>query len=423
MLNRANKRFKKTLTSGATADDLRAEPGQFAHVLADGEGVHHVCSSIDGIEHETETRTSTMEPGGDADAHLLVTDRRVLGVLGSDIGEPEFSLDAWTITRAKGRESLLSATIEVATADATVRFDPDDGTEVEAVAATIERVAGAWDGLYTALAAVDEAIEEYEERVDRGVDPDSALTNVRSRLSRAHHCATKGDAVPDDVMLEEVEPVADRVDRLRVSTRLERIERLLDEAESLDAEDPSPLIEAAFIADGELADAREVHGEVGSTSISQRITDLTARVDTLCESILTDAQDLCDRATDASDPETALPLWETATERYRTMLEVGWNGKAGASAAALRFQLAWIVGNRIDALRARADALEAAGDDDEDNDGEDDGTEQYEAAIEFRKEARSIEAQCPFAIPGTDSGAIDRLEDKVARSEWQWGKA
>ena len=414
MFNRANKRFKNTLTSGATADDMRAKPGTFDPILGDGEGVHHICSSTDGFEHETDKRTTSLEPGGDADAHIVVTDRRVLGVLGSDGGEPEFDFTAAEIDRANGRDGLLSSTLEIVTPTETVRFVPDDGSDVGQVATTIDGVADAWGDLYDALAGVEAAMDDYEERVANGGDPDQALSTVRSRLSQVHHCATRDDYTPDEEMLAEIEPIEEQVDRLRVDTRMDRADGLLDDAEAAAEEDHEAAIEATTAASEELETAREVHGEVGSTSISQRLTDLTVRLDSVCESILGDARERCLAAREADDPATALSRWEAATDRYRAMLDADWGELADADA--IRYQLAWVVGNRVDALRARADALEAEGDESEDADA-------YEAAIDCRATARSIEADCPFGDVADDAAAVERLEEKIARSEWQWGAA
>lgn len=416
MFNRTNQRFKNTLTSGATADEARDESGTFDPILGDGEGVHHICSSSNGIERERNDRTTSMEPGGDFDSYVVVTDRRVLGVLGGDVVEPEFAFDAETIARSKGRDGLLSSTLEVATADQTIRIVPDDGTDVESVATTIDGVATAWQDLYDTLASVEAAIDEYEERVANGGDPDQALSTVRSRLSQAHHCATKNDYTPDEEMLAEVEPIEEQVDRLRVDTRIDVVETLLDDAESALDDEFAVSIETALTAGEELDEARSIHGEIGSTAISTRLTDLTVRLDSLCESILLDARECCSAASDADDPSTALSRWEDATERYRAILDAGWEEQAGVDADAIRYQLAWVVGNRIDALREMGDDLEAEGDDANDVDA-------FEAALDCRQKARSIEAECPFGEPTRDADALTRLDDKIARSEWQWGEA
>ena len=137
--------------------------------------------------------------------------------------------------------------------------------------------------------------------------------------------------------------------------------------------------------------------------------------------MLNEAERACHRALQAEDDAAAIAAWQEALDRYRETATAGWDGPAGASQAALRFQLAWVVGNLVDALVSRADEREAAAEAFGGNSS--DAIGRYEEACRNLERARDLAEDHPelTAVPLKDR--IGTLEVKIERAEWQWGSA
>lgn len=420
MLNSLRTLSKHSGPTDSDSDDAAAlDP-----LLRDGESIRYVLTSSKGIEQTDDGRTTKVEPDSNHDAYSIVTDHRVLFLVGTDADELSIDIDfdLSTVTMVKARDSLFSSSLVVVSEQTnSVKFTPSGGADLEEVADYIDRVGDAWADLYRALALVREAIDEFEASLTAGEDAREELTTAQSRLSNAHHHATRNEDGPVDSMLALIEPVTAELDALRVDARLDRVGDLLAEAEDRDAfaDSVAALVEARDRLDEarDALDDEAVDGDAATETIDEHAT----AVDEYAASLLADAEDRCHEALAATDAATAASTWETALERYRAALDADWGTLGGADAAALRFQRAWVVGRRIDALCAHSAALEAEGDELDDDGG--DATASYEKAKERAEAARALAEEYPVTNADRFDDRLDDLQEKIDISEWQWGDA
>jgi len=203
------------------------------------------------------------------------------------------------VAESKVRSSFLSSSLVVASEEqTTVKFTPSGGPDIEEVAEYIDRPSGCWADFHRAIAATREAIEAFETTLTAGEDAQEELTTAQSRLSNAHHHATRNEDGPVEAMLEEIlEPVEDELDQLQVEARLDRVDDLLADAETEDAFDDAVvalvearerLDEARGALDGE---AFAGEGPQSPSTSGPRRSTSTRRP------LLTDAADACHEGT------------------------------------------------------------------------------------------------------------------------------
>lgn len=422
MFNRVSKLSKKTFATDASPSTGDLDAGSIEPFLADAEVVQYVLASSEGIEHAMEDRTTTIEPGSDSFAYGVVTDRRIYFLLGEAPSEPELSVDLEEISKADLRDSLLSATLVVATGSESVRFVPADGETATEAASYISRIGAAWSNLFEALENARGALSTVESAVENDEDAKHAIQQARSRLSNAHHCATHQDDAPTELMRAEIEPIEAELERLRVDGRLDRIETLLEAGS--DARDDGDFEEAVetVVELAELVETVEqVLDDVEAPAASETLTSHEETLACLATSLMTEAENACHRGLDADDPAAVVTAWDEALERYRSAISAEWDGPADTTLDALRFQLAWVVGNLIDALAARSEARETEADELEPDD--DEAVERYEAAKADVERARALANDHPHATGDAFVDSLGRLEEKIERAEWQWGAA
>ncbi len=388
-------------------------------IAREGESLRDVLASARGIEHTTGGRTTTVEPGTGHYAYAAVTGRRVTFVVGDDPETPVASFELGDLSRVEVSEGLLRTRLVVASGEETVRFEPVEGDDeaVERVADRLDRVNDAWAATRSAVAAAREALDTFEAALDDDGDAQHALMRARTRISKAHHCARREEAAPTDRLRSAVEPLEERLTRLRTRRRVELIEGLTEEIEDARPEDVDAAYAAYVEATETAAEARRALADVDDEPpTADRLEDLCDRLDDVGMELLVEPEVHCRRAQDAEEPGETADRWEAATEAYRAALSNGWDGQAGVSAAALRFQLAWVVRNFLDALFEHAMSMEAAADD------MDDGARaRYETALERLERARAIAEEYPYAEPDRFAVAAERVDGKVEHARWQWG--
>lgn len=390
-------------------------------ILQDGESVQYVQMNSKGIETTTDGRTTTIKPDSGYQVYNVVTDHRVLFLMGGDTEsisiDVEFDMESVTLVDA--RDGLLSTTLVVGGANSTVKFTPSDGPDTSEVVDYIDRIGSSWADLYDALAGTREAIEAFKTSLQTDEDGEDSLRRARSRLSNAHYCATRHDDGPVEQMLAIIEPVETELDQIQVEARLDRVDDLLAAAEEADSFDDTvrSLIEAGDRLDQA---SQAIDDEALESDAAQElIEDRAAAIDQFAASVLSDVEDSCHRALGADDASVGAEAWETAFERYRRLLDADWDGLVGVDADALRFQLSWVVGRRVEALTALAAECEAEGDA-LDDDG-DDATERYEHAKAHVESARTLADEHPHIDADGFDDRIAELEEKIEVSEWQWG--
>ena len=405
-------------------DDGGASVEALEPILREEETVRFLLQSSKGMEHTTDGRSTTVEPTDGHKAYAIVTDFRVLFLVGSDAEEPsvDIEVDLGSVRLVQAKEGLLSSTLIVSEPDTKVEFVPSDGPPLSEVADYIERIGEAWADLEESLEATREGMDLFRDRLRDGGDAHDALTRARSRLSNAQYHATKHDDAPVEQMQGRLGAVEADLAELPVAARLDVVEDQLSAARSTDSlvEAVDALNEAADSL-AEARTARQQADEVADDASDERLTAVSDELDELAGAILDDAEADCHSALAAEDPAEAAEHWARATDQYRAMIEAGWDGPAGVGEQALRYQLAWVVGGRIDALARRAGAIEAAADDLGDDD--DEATDRYERALSVLETARDLADEHPHADADRLADRIADLEEKKEVSEWQWGDA
>jgi len=397
-----------------------ADPGEIRDLLDDGEELAHVLANSGTIEHTEDGRTTTIEAGGSASAFMLVTDERVLFVLGDQPGATEIEFSLRSIRSSHVRKGILNTKLEVNTPDESVLFDPDEG-DVEAAEEFIDRVGSAWANASAALSKARGTIEEFEAACRSGGDANERALSAQSQFSQARREATRYDEVPEQKIRAEINEVATELDRTRVSARLDRVETELDAMDEAMADDRFGDAAEAYAAAAETVEAaREAMDEVDDppADAPERFDDLEPRVEAAGERFLDEGVADCETALSAAEATEAVEAWDQARERYDAAVAAGWNGHAPVGEEAIEFQLAWVSAGLLDAISERADALESEGDDREG----DDATEYYEDAEEWYERARDVAAERPHHSAERYDHALERLEGKRLESAgWEFG--
>ena len=414
-------RVNDAILGGLGSEDADTE--HLGGLLRDEEELAHALANGGMIEHTRDGRTTTIESGGDYGAYMLVTDERVLWVLGDQPEEPELAFEMKDIKTSHVRKGLLNAKIEVQTyfsTNETVVFDPDEG-DIEATQEYLSILRSSWSDTSAALSQAREAIAAYEDACEHGADPHQHALTARSQISQARSNAIRDDRVPEQKIRAEIQTVVEELEHTRVTAWLDRaesesdaVETALDEGRYDDACDGYVLAAEAIDGAREALDDVESAPENAADWLEAVETDLRATG----ERFLDEAADRCEAALSADDATVAVDAWETAFERYTAAADAGWNGHAPVSEDAIEYQLAWVTAGLLDAMSVHATALERDGDDSED----DEAGECYEDAEEWFERARDIAAERPHHDPDAYEDAIDRVEGKRLESAgWEFG--
>ncbi len=417
MLNRVD--IANALGSGSPAA-AEVDADRLAPLLEEDETVEAAAASAEGLEHTTDDRMTTIEPGDGSHAYAVATNRRVFFLLGGEPESPELTYQLGSVTRAEMHDRLLSTTLQVRTADESVQFTPVDADRAEALASYVATVGGAWADLEETLAGAREAMEAARETIEAGGDPTGEIQRAQMHVSKAHHCATHDDAVPTELMEAEIEPVETELGFLEVISRTERVEALLEEIrEAREAREYDAVFEAA----GEAADLLEkARGDLDESDyLWGTVDDLEADLDDAVADLFEAAKSACHAGLRTGDPTEAVAAWEDALDRYRATLAADDPGAVGPDPDALRFQLAWVVGNLIDALVVAAEECERAGDDL--GEEHDDSADRYEAARDWLRRAHRLAEEHPHSSCAPLEESLERVEEKFELAQWQWGAA
>jgi len=402
-------------SNGGPPDEAATDNGPLAALLDDNESITYVVPGSGGIDHTTEVRSISFEPSGDQTAYMLVTDESVYFVLGDAPESAEVSFSHVDVTMAELKSGLLSTTVLVKTAAEAVRFKPADTDQAETAVDYISRLSSIWSDFVDALAEARDTVDEIEHRLESGTETSRLVRSARSYISNARHAATHDDDAPSETMGEMIDPVESKLDRLCTAMDTSRIESLLEDAREAKAQDNH---ESAFSA---LAEAHTTieNGRKAVTDggVLETINELGSTYDELVTMTFKDAEAACHEGQSASDPGEAVEAWRMARERYQAALSAEWDGEASVSAEALEFQLAWVTQRLIDSLLEHGNALEAAGDE------QDNGVEQYEQAKSQLGRARELAAHHAHATAPVTTERIEELNEKAELGAWQWGKS
>jgi len=420
MFDRVND-LSDSLTGGSESEEV--DPGELPGLLGDDEEPVYALANGGSIEHTRDGRTTTVEPSGDENAYVVVTDERILYVLGDQPDEAEIEIDMADFTASHVKKGLLSSKLQVKTYDEEVLFAPDEG-DMEATEAYIDTVATCWADMDAALRGARNAISEFEEACASGKTGQNRFLDAKSNLSKARRCASREDEAPEGKMRARVEAVKTEIEHRYVEAWLDRT---AERREALDA----------AVEEGRYVDACEVYVEATTAAenardalekvddapegTAGRLDDLESAVRATGESFLDAADAECETALTAEEPEVAVESWEDAFDRYRAAIDAGWNGQAPVDSAAIEFQLTWVTSSLLDALGSQASMLEAEA---EDCDDDDRAQEYYDEAIEYVERAAEFAGEHPEHDPEEFESEAERIEDaKLDRSGWEFGNA
>ncbi|WP_459191182.1 hypothetical protein [Halosimplex sp. J119] len=412
-------RVNDAISGGSGSGGADAE--HLGDMLREGEALAHALANDGTIEHTKDGRTTTIESSGDHGAYMLVTDERVLWVLGDQPEEPEIAFELTDLETSHVRKGLLNSKIELQTDDETVVFDPDEG-DVEEAEDYVDAVGSSWSDMDAALAHARDAIAAYEDACQRGEDPNQHALSARSQFSQARRCATREERAPEEKIRAEVDAVVEELQHTQVTAWLDRalsshetVETALDEDRYGDA------CEAYVEAAEAIEEARDSIDDVDNPpeGAADRLDSLEADLRDAGERFLDDAAGRCETALSADDVTVAVDAWEEAFDRYRAATDAGWNGHAPVSEDAIEYQLTWVTAGLLEAMSAHAAALEREGDDADDSD---DAGDYYEDAEEWFERAIDLAAERPHHEADEYEQALDRVEEKRLESAgWEFG--
>ncbi|WP_436911469.1 hypothetical protein [Halosimplex marinum] len=405
--------------SGGGSGDADAE--HLDDLLRDGEQLQHALANDGTIEHTEDGRTTTIESGGGHGAFMLVTDERVLWVLGDQPDEPEIAFELTRLQTSHVRKGLLNSKLEVQTYDETVVFDPDEG-DAEAAEDYISNVGSSWADMSSALSQARDAIAAYEDACERGDDPNQHALAARSQFSQARRAATREDRAPEEKIRAEIQEVVEELAHARVTSWLDRAESRYETVESaLDEGRYGDACEAYVDAAEAVEEASDVIDDVDDVpeGAAERLEAVEADLREAGERFLDDAAGRCETALDAKEATVAVDAWEEAFDRYRAAADAGWNGHAPVSEDALEYQLSWVTAGLLEAMSAHAAALEREGDETDDSD---EAGDYYEDAEAWFERARDLADERPHHDPDDYEAERDRLEEKRLESAgWEFG--
>jgi len=422
MFDRVTDLSENLTGGGGSSGD--ADPGPLADLLDDDEGLAHVLANGGTIQYTKDGRETTVEPSGDHNAFALVTDSRILFVLGDQPEEIEIEIEMTDLTASHVRSGLLSSKLVVKTDDESVVFDPNEG-DLEEAEDFIDRIGDCWVDMQTAFAQARAEMTDFEERCAEGKEPREMALSAKSHLSKARHAATREDEAPTDKINARIDKVEVELERRRVGAWLERVEANVERVG--ETRDGDSWGEDALIALVDAAEAVDRARETVADSdhppedVEERLATLTDRVDTLADEFVADVETGIADARAADDALEAADRWEAVAERYRGALEAGWDGVADRSAEAIEYQIAWVDAKRVHALAEHARGREREGDESDDSDRAQDCFEAAEASLE-----RAIELSESRGVGAVEEfeSALDRVEEKkLEQSGWEFGKA
>lgn len=420
MFDRVND-LSDSLTGGSGSGDV--DPGELPGLLREDEELVHVLANGGSIEHTRDGRTTTVEPSGSEDAYTIVTDERILYVLGDQPESAEIELDMVDFSASHIRKGLLNSKLLVKTYDEEALFAPDEG-DIEATEEYIDSVASCWSDMAVALQGARSAITEFEEACAEGRASQNSFLDAKSNLSKARRCASREEAAPGEKIRARVDEVKAEVEHRYVEAWLDRgaerrdaVETAVDEGRYLDAceayVEATDAVEQALEAVEKVDDAPD--------DARERATDLEESVRAAGERFLDAADAEVETAVTAAEPEEAVDAWEDAFERYSAAIDAGWNGEAPVDPAAIEFQLTWVTASLLDALGSQASMLETEAENCGDTD---EAQDYYDEAIAYVERAAEFAAEHPEHDPADFEAEAERLEDaKLEQSGWEFGQA
>lgn len=267
----------------------------------------------------------TYTPDGSYRAFAVVTNTRLLFVVGGDAGDDDriFSLPYTDVLTVETTAHFLSSTLELV-AEGEQRWQFACRVDLDPVADYVDEAVQCWTRAETLFDRADDRVSEAHDAVEDGrlEAATEALDTAETHLdgARAHLEELGQGALARGTAAEDIErDIADARGRLAAARGARAHETARDAWD-----------------DGEYATAydayeraREAYRRARSLGVSDLpVEERLATVDGECEQLsrapIERAEEAADAARGADDERTAIEHWETALERYRTALELDW---------------------------------------------------------------------------------------------------
>jgi len=399
--------------------DIDVDADEFVDLLAESERPRHVLLS-DSVEHETAERTTTVQPDGEHHAYLIVTDDRVLVVLGGDATTVEIEFDLPSISQCRLEDGFLSTTLVVGDGEESVSLSPTHG-DAEAVEEYVSVLSEAFTSVEEAIAAAEEMTETLEARIREDGTMGYLRLEIESELSDAQYHATH-ETLPTDRLVRRVEAAEAEFQRRYAGAWLDRADRELDRAETaLDDGEYATFCEAHATAADAMSSLADALSDVEEppAAIVERIDAVEDRTATLAGAYVEATRDAFETATDADDPGTAATRWLETYRRLGAARDADWEAAEAPTDLPLS-ELESVAERTVEAVERHATALEEDGADALDADSER-ARESFQRAAERVRRARSITEEWPELDGEGYEERLADLEERIEVTEWEWG--
>jgi len=401
--------------------DGRLGGGSIQSYATDDETVTHLLlGTDDGLQRETDDWQTTEEPGPDSGVVVLVTDRRVVFVVGNcrdpDVdGDYVRTVEHADIREATATDSLLSTTFAVTTGDGvSLAVTPSDTDGLDDLASFVNRARMQWrsardffDDFNEALIAVEEAVADGNpdraERRRQAVDNDLAELGQTSSLHAVELPALEADCAD----------ARERLDHAMCRGYWHRARTLIERGDEARSDGDLTAGATGYRDACSAFRAMVDYGGPTETAFHEESLAMTLGPFDVERALLDRLADCRERASDGeADPATVWPALLRGYDHLRSALGIGGrrlDTESDTLAVALkttREEAAEAFGNAIRAAEERGD--DASGDGDGDR-----ARDHYDTALELLDERASVTGK-------VDESVRERITEKRERTEWEW---
>ena len=304
--------------------------------LEDGERAQFVLTNGKyGVSFESETRHEEVRPGKGYRTIGVVTDRRVVVIVGGarDDGDHEFAVPHAEIEQIDATSRLRHGELTITRTGGTTLTIHCGTDGLDAVTAFLEAVSQAWVHAETLLEDVRTSLVEASSLREDG-ELDAARTATRAAFDRLEDAEETVSDVPSAravaAMERRIGTVSARAATVDARVRRSCAHQLLDDGEQQWREQE---YEAAYDTFERALDEYEAvlahpHEHVPEVSTVQSEREkLRGVVERLSAAPIESARRAVEDAEAADDPARAVTHWEDALERYRIAMRLDWGAE------------------------------------------------------------------------------------------------
>ncbi|MBX0294733.1 hypothetical protein [Haloarcula nitratireducens] len=379
-----------------------------------------------GVTVETGETTETVRPGRGYRTIAVVTDRRLVALVGDESGDREVAVSLADVDEVEWETGLRGGSLTVVR-DGHSTVAIQTGTDgLEAVAEYLDAASRAWRRVETEFDAATELLVTATEHREEGRydEAASAVERARERAETARGVAFRFAAEYGGTALQErVDPLETRCERTLAAIHVGRARVATDAGETRWRESEYEAAHDAYERASEGYDAALAldHAAIDDVDGIRAERDRLERiVDHLEKSPLRKAVTADKAAVAADDPEDAIEHWREAMAHYRTALEIDWgaeNRRFAGDTATIRDRLGAVAENLTATQRTVAVDAMRAGDWYSDAGQAEVALAEFEAAAEAFEAALATARDCyPDAVSHLEAER-DALEQRLERTQ------